>query len=145
MKLKLILVFIGLGFSSISQAETCSLSGAQLARHAFKSGLSFTFFATEGTSCRLSSHKAGGSAASSIQSGVCTFQLFLGKSLSKGWSFSDISYAGRGFQIVKAPVKGGDSLHVELLLKPSENGTANFLITNVKIEGGDCDDWKSAL
>ena len=126
-------------------SDTCTLKGAEIARYAYKNGFSFISTATGDASCQLSSHKAGGSAASSKNGGSCIFDLFMGKELSPGWSFSDIEYSGKRFTVLNDPLEGDNNLQVKLQLRPKENSTAHFLISGISLNGDDCDEWKSAF
>jgi len=141
---KVLIVLIAALFSSYSFSDTCKLKGVKVTKHAHKNGFSFSSVATGNTYCQMSSHKAGGSAASS-ENGGCTFKLFSGKGLSSPWVFSGINYSGEKFTIIKSPKLGENNLSLEVLLVPEKNGTAKFLVSHIEIEGGDCDKWKSAF
>jgi len=141
---RILLSAILLCSTNVSFSEVCKIQGSKVSKYAYKNGFSFSSESTGDTSCRMSSHKAGGSAATKTN-GMCIFKLFFGKKLTPPWVFSDISYAGKKFTIVSTPNDGDSLLSVRVKLTPGTNGTATFLVSQISLKGDDCDNWKSAF
>jgi hypothetical protein len=125
-------------------ASECLLGGAKVAKFAYQKGFRFNSSNGSNASCRISSHKAGGSAASN-KGGTCTLDLFAYKNLSSPWVFRSFRYSGNSFKVIESPKSGEKSIQIKAELTPGKNGTATFLLSKISIEGGDCDDWKDAF
>jgi hypothetical protein len=141
---KIIVILLMFAQPIIVHAELCKLKGADVAEYAYQNGFVFRSQGSHNTSCTLSKHRAGGTAASKV-GGQCTFFLFFEDKLVSPWKFSDIHFSGDRFRIVSEPDEGSDHVKTELTLLPSQSETAWFLVSHIDLEGPDCGSWKSAF
>ena len=121
---KLIIFILILLIASLSYAETCTIRGDEVTKHASMRGFEFSIACTPGVSSQESRNHACVSAIALADDNIeneCIFSLFEKKKLSEEWKFDQATYVGDNFSVLSEPKKSSDNIKIEIKLNPPDN------------------------